>query len=156
MGVALEDVMESILRGAAVYFVLLVVLRFSGRRTLSQMTPFDLVLVLIVVETTQQALLGDDFSIVNATLLIITLFAIDIGLSYLKRSSKTVDAWLDGRPTLLATNGSLDQEALRRTRMSKDDILEAARQLHGLERLEQIKYAVLEADGDISIIPLER
>ncbi len=148
--------MESILRGAAVYFVLLVVLRFSGRRTLSQMTPFDLVLVLIVVETTQQALLGDDFSIVNATLLIITLFAIDIGLSYLKRSSKTVDAWLDGRPTLLATNGSLDQEALRRTRMSKDDILEAARQLHGLERLEQIKYAVLEADGDISIIPLER
>ena len=148
--------MESILRGAAVYFVLLVVLRFSGRRTLSQMTPFDLVLVLIVAETTQQALLGDDFSIVNATLLIITLFAIDIGLSYLKRSSKTVDAWLDGRPTLLATNGSLDQEALRRTRMSKDDILEAARQLHGLERLEQIKYAVLEADGDISIIPLER
>lgn len=148
--------MESVLRGAAVYFILLVVLRFSGRRTLAQMTPFDLVLVLIVAETTQQALLGDDFSIVNAMVLIITLFVIDIGLSYLKHSSKSVDAWLDGRPTLLATNGSLDQEALRRTRMSKEDILEAARQLHGLERLDQIKYAVLEADGDISIIPVER
>lgn len=148
--------MESVLRGAAVYFILLVVLRFSGRRTLAQMTPFDLVLVLIVAETTQQALLGDDFSIVNAMVLIITLFVIDIGLLYSKRSSTTVDAWLDGRPTLLATNGSLDQEALRHTRMSKEDILEAARQLHGLERLDQIKYAVLEADGDISIIPVER
>jgi uncharacterized membrane protein YcaP (DUF421 family) len=148
--------MESIARGAAVYFILLIALRFSGRRTMAQMTPFDLVLVLMVAETTQQALLGNDYSIVNALILIVTLFAIDIALSYAKRCSKTVDAWLDGKPTLLVANGKLDLEALKNTRISRDDVLEAARQLHGLERLDQVKYAVLEADGDISIIPTDR
>ena len=66
--------MESVFRGAAVYFILLMILRLSGRRSVAQMTPFDLVLLLIIAETTQQALLGDDFSIINAALLIIVLF----------------------------------------------------------------------------------
>lgn len=145
--------MESIVRGAAVYFILLLILRFSGRRTVAQMTPFDLVLILIVAETTQQALLGNDFSIVNAALLIITLFTIDIALSYVKRRSGTLETWLDGRPTLLVTRGEVDEEALRMSRMDRKDIMEAARQLHGLQRLDQVQYAVLEADGDISIIP---
>lgn len=145
--------MESILRGAVVYLALLLILRLSGRRTLGQMTPFDLVLVLIVAETTHQALLGDDHSIVNALLVIVTLCGIDIALSYIKRGSETADAWLDGKPTLLASHGRLDLEALKGTRMSREDVLEAARQLHGLERLDQVKYAVLEADGHISIIP---
>src|SRR3546814_5662672 len=77
--------MDSVLRGAAVYAILLVILRLSGRRTTAQMTPFDLVLLLIVAETTQQALLGDDFSITNAAILIVTLFTIDIALSYVKQ-----------------------------------------------------------------------
>ena len=145
--------MESILRAAAVYFILLMILRFSGRRTIAQMTPFDLVLVLIVAETTQQALLGDDFSITNAALLIITLFTIDIALSYVKRRSGRLETWLDGRPTLLVAQGRIDEEALRKSRMDRKDIMEAARQLHGLHRLDQVQYAVLEADGDISIIP---
>src|SRR5690606_2489891 len=93
--------MESVLRGAAVYVVLLVIVRLSGRRSLSEMTPFDFVLVLIVAETTQQALLGDDFSIVNALILIVTLFTIDIGLSYVKSMSQGVQRWLDGTPTVL-------------------------------------------------------
>lgn len=75
--------METVLRGAAIYFILLIALRLSGRRTVAQMTPFDLVLLLIIAGTTQQALLGDDFSIINAALLIIVLFSLDIGLSYL-------------------------------------------------------------------------
>ncbi len=145
--------MESILRGAAIYFILLLIMRFSGRRTIAQMTPFDLVLVLIVAETTQQALLGDDFSIVNAALLIITLFTIDILLSYVKRRSGRLERWLDGKPTLLVSGGEIDEEALLKSRMDRKDIMEAARQLHGLERLDQVKYAVLEPDGDISIIP---
>lgn len=145
--------MESVFRGAAVYFILLVVLRFSGRRTLAQMTPFDLVLILIVAETTQQALLGDDFSVTNAAILIITLCAIDIALSYVKRSSPRIATWLDGRPTLLIADGVLDERALKKARMGREDVLEAARQLHGLENLGQVKHAILEADGDISIIP---
>lgn len=147
--------MESVLRGAAIYVVLLVIVRLSGRRSLSEMTPFDFVLILIVAETTQQALLGDDFSITNAVILIVTLFAIDIGLSYVKGSSPQVQRWLDGTPTVLISHGKPDRRALKRARVQLDDVLEAAREQHGLERLEQVKFAVLEVGGNISIVPGE-
>jgi uncharacterized membrane protein YcaP (DUF421 family) len=110
--------MESALRGASIYFVLMVVLRLSGRRTLSQMTPFDFVLVLIVAETTQQALLGDDFSIVNAVILILTLFSIDILLSHVKQGLSRVGRWIDGAPTVLVSDGRLEVEAMSRARGS--------------------------------------
>ncbi len=145
--------MESVFRGAIIYIFILLIVRLSGRRTLSQMTPFDLVLILIVAETTQQALLGDDFSIVNSAVLILTLFSLEIGLSYVKRQSRTIDKWLDGTPTLLVADGRPLEEALRRSRIGLNDVMEAARKLHGLERMDQIKYAVLETAGDISIIP---
>lgn len=145
--------MESVIRGAAIYAVLLIIVRLSGRRTLAQMTPFDLVLILIVAETTQQALLGDDFSLVNATVLIITLFAIDIGLSYVKRRSGRVERILDGAPILLVSHGEPDRKVLAGARMSTEDIMEAAREKQGLERMDQIRFAVLETTGEISIIP---
>jgi uncharacterized membrane protein YcaP (DUF421 family) len=145
--------MEAVIRGAAIYAVLLIIIRLSGRRTLAQMTPFDLVLLLIVAETTQQALLGDDFSLVNSVVLILTLFAVDIGLSYVKQRFGTLEKWLDGQPTLLLSHGEPDARTLSRARLSTDDILEAARSRQGLERLDQIRFAVLETTGEISIIP---
>lgn len=145
--------MESVIRGALIYFIMLVVIRMSGRRTMAQMTPFDFVLLLIVAETTQQALLGDDFSMTNALVLIVTLFGIDIALSYVKRWFPALGTLLDGKPTLLVCDGEVDQRALAKARIDVDEILTAARQQHGLERLEQIKHAVLETDSGISIIP---
>jgi uncharacterized membrane protein YcaP (DUF421 family) len=145
--------METVLRGAAIYFVVLLIVRVSGRRALSQMTPFDLVLVLIIAETTQQALLGDDFSITNAAILIITLFTIDIGLSYIKEYWPVAAKVMDGTPTLLIAGGKKDDRALKRARVAIEDVLAAARTQHGLERLDQVKHAVLETDGNISIIP---
>jgi uncharacterized membrane protein YcaP (DUF421 family) len=145
--------MESVLRGLTIYVILFVVIRFSGRRTLAEMTPFDLVLILIIAETTQQALLGDDFSLTNAVVLILTLTLIDIALSYLKQSSGRLALWLDGTPTILIEDGKLDQHAMKQSRVEEADILEAARQLQGLETLAQVKHAVLETNGAISIIP---
>ncbi|MEV4607009.1 DUF421 domain-containing protein [Neorhizobium sp. LMR1-1-1.1] len=148
--------MESIIRGAAIYFILLIALRLSGRRTVAQMTPFDLVLLLIIAETTQQALLGDDFSIVNATLLIIVLFSLDIGLSYVKQWAPRLARVIDGTPTVLISDGRPDLRAFARARVSLEDVLTTARQEQGLERLDQIKSAVLEADGAVSIVPREQ
>lgn len=148
--------MESVLRGIAIYITLLVILRLSGRRTLSQMTPFDFVLLLIVAETTQQALLGDDFSLANAIVLILTLFTVDILLSYLKTWLPGIARLVDGVPTVLISRGEPDVRALQRARIAIEDILEAARQQHGLERLDQIKFAVLEIGGNISIVPAEK
>ncbi|RVP30406.1 DUF421 domain-containing protein [Sinorhizobium meliloti] len=145
--------MDSVVRGITIYFILLAALRFSGRRTVAQMTTFDFVLLLIIAETTQQALLGDDFSIVNATLLILTLFGVDIVLSYLKQWSPKIALFLDGTATVLIADGKVDERALKRARVNIEDILVAAREQQGLARLDQIKFAVLEADGGISIIP---
>ncbi|WP_027992728.1 DUF421 domain-containing protein [Sinorhizobium meliloti] len=145
--------MDSVVRGITIYFILLASLRLSGRRTVAQMTTFDFVLLLIIAETTQQALLGDDFSIVNATLLILTLFGVDIVLSYLKQWSPKIALFLDGTATVLIADGKVDERALRRARVNIEDILVAAREQQGLARLDQIKFAVLEADGGISIIP---
>lgn len=145
--------MDSVLRGAGIYIVLLIIFRLSGRRTASEMTPFDFVLLLIVAETTQQALLGDDFSITNAAVLVVTLFSMDIAMSYAKGASGRLRLILDGTPTVLIDRGEPDLRALSRSRVALSDLLETARLKQGIERLEQIRYAVLEANGHISIIP---
>ena len=145
--------MDSVLRGVAIYLVMLLIVRLSGRRTMAQVTPFDFVLLLIVAETTQQALLGDDFSITNAVILILTLFLSDIGFSYLKRWSPRVAKMMDGTPTVLMLDGEIDNRALKNCRIDVSDLLVAARSQHGIERLDQIKHAILESDSGISIIP---
>jgi uncharacterized membrane protein YcaP (DUF421 family) len=145
--------MESVIRGVGIYVVLLVIFRLSGRRTMSEMTPFDFVLLLIVAETTQQALLGEDFSLTNAAILAITLFSLDVAMSYAKRGSRLLRLMLDGTPTILIDRGEPDLRALARARIALSDVLEAARSKQGLERLDQIRYAVLEAGGHVSIVP---
>src|SRR5688572_9416361 len=148
--------MDAVSRGVAVYFILLIAMRLTGRRTLAQMTPFDFVLLLIIAETTQQALLGDDFSITNAAILILTLFATDVFLAFVKARSDRAASILDGNPTVLISNGKIDEEAMRRARVGVGDLLEAARSQHGLKTLDEIDAAVLEVSGGISIIPKEQ
>ncbi|MEX2220262.1 MAG: YetF domain-containing protein [Candidatus Rokuibacteriota bacterium] len=145
--------MDSVLRAGAMYLVLLVVFRIVGKRTLAQITPFDMVLLLIIAESTQQALVGPDFSIVNAVLVIVTLVGIDIGLSRWRHHSRRVEKILDDMPVVLVDRGRPLQPRMDRERVDVSDILEAARLQQGLERMDQVKYAVLETNGEISIIP---
>lgn len=145
--------MDTVLRGLTVYIVLLVILRLSGRRSLSQITAFDFVLLLIIAETTQQALLGDDFSVTNAVILIVTLFLVDVLFNIAKRRAGLISLLIDGAPTVLMSRGALRHDALRRSRVTVEEILKSAREQHGLERLSQIRAAVLETDGKVSIIP---
>lgn len=147
--------MESVFRAVAIYFFLLLVFRIAGRRTLGEMTTFDLVLVLIVSETTQAALIDDDKSLTNAALLVISLLGTNVALSMLKLYSPTLDRWIDGRPFVIVENGKCLKDRMDKARVDEGDIMESARRNYGLERLEQIKYAVLERDGKISIIPRE-
>ena len=145
--------MDAVLRGVSIYLIVLVVIRLSGRRTLGEMTAFDFVLLLIIAETTQQALLGEDFSITNAFLLVTTLVGLDILMSLLKQRFDLIDRVIDGVPMIIVENGRPLEERLRKARLDKADIMQAARKLQGLERMDQIKFAVLEADGSITVIP---
>ena len=141
------------MRALAVYVFLLVILRAAGQRTLSEITPFEFVLLLVVGEATQQALLGDDFSLINAFLVILTFIGVDVALSLLKQRWNGTERLFEGLPILLVDDGQLLEAHMRRARVDVEDILEAGRLSQGLERLDQVKYAVLEKSGGISIVP---
>lgn len=145
--------MDPVLRAAAIYVALLILFRIAGRRTLSEMTSFDFVLLLIIGESTQQALLGEDFSFTNAILVIVTLLALDVAISLWQQRSHAADRLLEGVPTILVDHGRPLTALMQKARVREEEILEAARRLQGLERMDQIKYAVLEVSGGISIIP---
>jgi uncharacterized membrane protein YcaP (DUF421 family) len=147
--------MDSVYRAIAIYCFLLIIFRIAGKRTLAEITTFDLLLTLIISEATQQAMIDNDHSVTGAIVLISTLVGIDIALSLLKQRFPTIGKVLDGQPTLVLRDGKVLSARAAKERVSTEDILAAARKLHGLERLEQIKYAVVEEGGGLSIVPKE-
>jgi uncharacterized membrane protein YcaP (DUF421 family) len=144
--------MDSVLRALAMYLALMVLFKIAGRRSLAELTTFDFVLLMIIGEATQQALLGDDFSLTNAFLVIITLIAIDVGFSLLKQRSRWISRLIDGEPTIIVENGKLLHRRLRHARLVEADVMEAARSSQGIETIEQIKFAIIERNGKISVI----
>jgi uncharacterized membrane protein YcaP (DUF421 family) len=148
--------MESVLRALAIYLILLLIFRIAGKRSLAQITTFDFVLLLVIGEATQQALLGNDFSITNSVVIIVTLVLVDIGFSQVQHRFPQMGRLVDDVPVLLVEHGRLLQPQANKSRISESDILHAARMSQGLERMDQVKFAVLERTGEISIIPVQQ
>lgn len=145
--------MNSVIRAVAIYFIMLVLIRATGKRSLSQISTFDFVLLLVIGQATQLGLIGLDYSLTNVVVLVGTLVGMHLGISRLEARFPTLACWLDGMPLLLVEHGRFLGERARKTGVSEEDVLEQARGSQGIERMEQIKYAVLERDGSISIIP---
>jgi len=145
--------MDAVLRAVVVYLFLLIVIRIAGKRSVSQLTTFDLVVILILSEATQQALLGDDFSVLNAFLVIMTLVGLQILFDSVGQRWKRFGRVIDGSPVVVLEDGRPLSDRLKRARVDEADILEQARRSQGIDSLDQIKYAVLERGGGISVIP---
>ncbi len=145
--------MDGVLRGAVIYLILFVLFRVFGKRTLAQVTPFDFVVLLIVGEATQQALLGDNFSITQAAVVIATLLLLERLWDLLAWRFPRFRRVAESRPLVLMVDGVLDRQAMRRVQDTEEDILQAARAGPGVERMDQIKHVVLESTGGLSIIP---
>lgn len=145
--------MESVYRSIIIYFFLMLLLRISGKRTLAEITVFDFVLILIIGDASQQSITGPDYSIVNALIIVGTLILLDTMLSFIKSRFRKVERVMDGSPLILLKDGECIKPNLNITGVDEEDILEAARRDHGLENMKQIKYAILEKDGGIYIIP---
>ena len=145
--------MDSIIRAFAIYAIMLVLFRIVGTRTLSQTTTFDLVLLLFISEAIQQALIDNDNSMTNALLLVVTLLGINVLLSLVKERSKKFEQLVDGTPVVLVEKGTIHRTRMEKDRVDEADILESARLAHGVERMDQVKYAVLEKSGEISVVP---
>jgi uncharacterized membrane protein YcaP (DUF421 family) len=145
-----------ILRIVFMYVFLLVLFRIAGKRTLAEMTSFDFVLLLVISEATQQAMIDDDHSMTNAVIIITAFVGLNIVMSGLTYRFKKMDKVVSGQPIVIVEHGKLIRERLAKERITEEEILAFAREHHGLERMDQIKFAVLEAGGDISIIPAKR
>src|SRR4030095_16125378 len=130
--------MDSIVRAAAIYGMLLILFRITGRRSLGQISTFDFILLLIISEAIQNAMVGAGYSVTNAFLLIVTLVMIDVGLSLVKSRSPALEKWIEGVPIVIVEHGRPLTDRMRKSRVDVNDVLSAARQLHGLERMEQI------------------
>ena len=148
--------MNPVIRGIAVYLFVYVVFRIMGKRSLAEITPFDFVLMLIISETTTDALIGEDYSLTACFIMVATLVSLDLLLTFSKQKSKLLQLFTDGSPLIIVANGKPLKKRMDKAQVDEDDILEQARLLHGLERMEDVKYAILERDGSISIIPMKK
>jgi uncharacterized membrane protein YcaP (DUF421 family) len=147
--------MDDVIRAVVVYALLMLIFRLSGKRSLAETTPFDFVLLLIFSEALQSALVDGDDSLTVAFVVILTLVVLNIGMSLLKQRFHSLERLLEGGPVVIVEDGRLLRERMRRARVDEGDILAAARQSQGIEDLDQIKRAVLERSGGISIIPVQ-
>lgn len=148
--------MNPVFRAVAMFAILWVVFRIGGRRTLAEITTFDFILLLVIGDAAQNALVGDDFSITTSALVIATLLLLELGVDRIAMRSKTLRRVFDSAPVVVVDNGKVLEKALRREGLGIEEILAAAREREGLERLDQIKYAIVEQHGGISIIPKEK
>ena len=145
--------MHTVFRSLAVYLFVLVVFRISGKRSLSQITTFDFILLLIIGEATQQALLGNDFSIVNAWVAIASLVVLEIVFSWMECRWPAFGRVVGSLPVVVVENGRLLEDRARQEGVTLSEVLAAGREHHGLERLDQVKYAILERHGGITVVP---
>jgi uncharacterized membrane protein YcaP (DUF421 family) len=146
----------TLLRVTVIYAFLLILFRLAGKRALAQMTSFDLVLVMVIGDATQQALIGDDFTVGTALVAVTWLVLLDVGFGYAKARWSKLDRVVDGLPVVLVDKGTPLLERMAREGIDIGDIMTAGREQHGLRSLDEIDFAVLERSGGLSIIPGKR
>ena len=141
------------LRTVVVYIVVLAALRLAGKREIGQMTPFDLVTLLIISNAVQNAMIGPDVSLGGGLLATITLVVLSRVLSWLGLRIPLLQRGLTGQPSLLIHDGHVIEEHLRAEGVNYDEVLQALRE-HGVDDVGAVKDAVLEIDGTISVVPM--
>lgn len=145
---------EFVLRAVVVYVAVLAMVRLSGKRTIGQFTPFDLIVVVLLGNAVQNSLIGKDSSLLGGLLLAATLIGLNWLAGYVTARSAAADRLVEGSPVLLVRDGHVFAAALQRQHLSRDDLDEAVRQ-EGCARVEDVALAVLETNGRISVIRRE-
>ena len=143
--------MDIVLRAVAVFAFLLVLTRIIGRRELSSLQPFDLILIIILGDAVQQGLTQDDYSLTGAFLAIGTIAALQVLVSWIGFHFPRSRPVLEGTPIVVVEDGDVIERNAKRERLSVDEIRESAR-MQGIGQLSDVKWAVLETNGQISFI----
>jgi uncharacterized membrane protein YcaP (DUF421 family) len=150
IGSGLPDV---VVRVAVVYLFLVVVLRLSGKREVGQMSILELIVVLLISDAVQNSMVGENTSVWAGPLAVLTLLGLDRGLGLLTSRSRRLRRAIEGEPRLLVRDGRMLTKALREEKVEAEQVRAAIRS-EGLTRIEDVRLAVLETDGSISVIPV--
>jgi uncharacterized membrane protein YcaP (DUF421 family) len=143
--------MDLVLRALVIYVLVFVFTRALGRRELSTLQPFDLILLVVIGDLVQSGVTQNDLSVTGVLLVVCTIGILQVIVSYLSFRFRRVRPVLQGEPIVLVENGQLIDRNMRRERLTLDDLAEKAR-MNEIGSIEEIKWAVLETNGDISFI----
>ncbi len=145
---------QIVVRTAVIYLVVFAGLRLTGKRELGQMTVFDLVVILLIANAVQNAMVGPDVSLTGGVIAAIALLAVNWAVSQLRLRSRFWGKLLEGTPTVLIEDGEFVAPHLRKEGLERAEVEMAMRE-HGVESVRDVKLAVLEVDGSISIVPTD-
>jgi uncharacterized membrane protein YcaP (DUF421 family) len=143
---------EIALRATAVYLVILLGLRLAGKREIGQMTVFDLVVLLLLANAVQNAMVGQDTSLTGGLLAAVVLLVLNAVIARLRLRWRTVRNLVEGTPTVLVLHGREIQQHMKREGLDRETLESAIRE-HGIASIAEVEMAVLEIDGSISVIP---
>ena len=144
-----------VLRACVVYVMVMVLVRVSGKRAVGQFTPFDLVLLILIGNAVQNGINGGDNSLTGAAIMATTLIALNYLVAWQTSRNPRVERWVEGEPVVLARDGRVFKHVLRRELVSHDDFAEALR-MNNIDDVGDVRLALLETNGRISVIPRER
>lgn len=142
---------EIVLRSAIVFLLLLVGLRLTGKRQSGHLTPYDLILLLLIANAVQNAMVGTDTSMIGGIAAMATLLGVNAVVAWVSRRSKRVARLVEGVPTILVRHGRILEENCARENLTREDLLRALRE-HGVGEVDHVRTAILEVDGSISVL----
>lgn len=148
------ELVEIVGRSLAVYLAVLLGLRLGGRRELGQLTPFDLVVILLVANAVQNAMVGADTSLAGGLVAAATLLVVNASVARLRLRSPRLRQLVEGVPVVLIQHGEWVQANLRHEGLTEDEVLAAVREHGDIGEVEHVALAVLETDGSVSVVPV--
>ncbi len=143
------SVLERVARGAIGYLFLLVAFRIAGKRQVGQLTPFDLVVLLIISNVLQNAMIGPDNSVTGGVIGALTIFLLNGVLARLTFKSRRLERWIEGQPRCLVHDGNVDEAAMRSELVTHAELLAALREA-GVAHITEARFAMLESTGRIT------
>ncbi|MFC5872634.1 Uncharacterized membrane protein YcaP, DUF421 family [Chryseobacterium arachidis] len=147
----MNPILDVVIRSLCVYLFMMIAIRLFGKNQLSQLNAGDVVLLLLISNAVQNAMVGQDTSLQGGLIAALVLFGANFIVKRLMFTNRKFESFLEEDPVILIKDGKIDDQALHRVKITKDELEEAIRE-HGVEGIENVKLSVLEVDGNISVV----
>ena len=147
----MNPILDVVVRSLCVYLFMVIAIRLFGKNQLSQLNAGDVVLLLLISNAVQNAMVGQDTSLQGGIIAALVLFVANFILKRIMFSNRKFETFMEEDPVILIRDGVMDQAALNRVKITQDELEEAIRE-HGIEKIKNVKLSILEVDGNISVI----